>query len=79
MAVVALLMGRISSWHTWLRGTAATAVSLLVGEALSLTVLTGVAHWVGCCGRCFGGTHGFGCLSQGGSSGKCWGGVSSAL
>lgn len=36
MAVVALLMGRVSSWHTWLRGTAAAAVSLLVGEALSL-------------------------------------------
>lgn len=71
MAVVALLMGRVSSWHTWLRGTAATAVSLLVGEALSLTVLTG---W-GVVAGALQAHMGFGCLSQG----KCWGGVSSAL
>lgn len=36
MAVVALLMDKVSSWHTWLRGLAAAAMSVVVGEALSL-------------------------------------------
>ena len=46
MAVVALLMDKVSSWRTWLRGLAAAAVSVVVGEALSLRgCLLGVVLW----------------------------------
>lgn len=36
VTAVALLMSRVSSWHTWLSGPATPAVSMLVGEALFL-------------------------------------------